>query len=294
MPYDAPPPPTKVAAGPDGLRVDYNAGVSDEPLVARADVPENLPVVVAGSTSLDPIGRDNLVLTRDLGGGHSSGSVQGHVQAAPRLGPSGVLLDLESALRVRPRVDPNVTYEVWAAAGADVDGRLAERLSEAGLHVRGRETVVERAAALDRSGTALALLLLLGVALAALLVSTATVVLSALSTGHRRAFEIAALRTAGVSRSALRGAVDREYGGLIGIGTACGLVSGAVTAAVAGPAVALLGVTGPIAPGNETVSWLPVVAVAVCGITIYAVVAAVCARLAVRSAGSDVLREVAA
>jgi hypothetical protein len=275
---------------PTGVRLDFSLSPEHDPVLARADVPAALPVAVAGAPPLDLVGRDALVQVRDVSGGFREGTVEAHLAAAPRIGTTGLVADLENSMRLGEGVDSFASYEVWVAEDADPAAALPERLRAAGLLVVDRDDLVERTSALDRGGTALALLLLVGVAVAALVLSTSAVVLSALSTGRRRAFEVAALRTAGVPASALRKALDREYGGLVGVGAVFGLVAGAVTAALAGPAVAVLGLTGPRAPGHDSIAWPPVLLVAVISLVVYGAVSAACARLAVRMAGADVLR----
>jgi hypothetical protein len=290
-PVSADSPRVAVTPAPVGTRLDFNVGENHDPALTRADVPAALPVVVVGDTQMEPVGRDGLVHARDLSGRFTDGSVHRQISAAPRLGRAGLVMDLQTALRFDERVDFEASHQVWVAAGADPAGVLPEQLRTRGVVVRHRDDLEQRVGALDRGGTALALLLLFGVALAAVVVSTSALVLSAFATGRRRAFEVAALRTAGVHPRVLRRAFDREYAGLVLVGATCGIVSGALTALYVGPQVAVLGLTGPRAPGHDTVSWALFWIAAAVVAAIYATVSAACGRVAVRTAGTDVLAE---
>lgn len=279
-----------VEQAPVGLRMAFNTGTAQNAGMVRADVPEALPVLVAGATSLETIGRDDLVFTRTLGGDSVPASISSRVVVLPRLGPVGTLVDLELVSRLSVKLDPDVTYQVWASGSAPGRARLTERLEAAGLRVLARESREDRAGALERTGPALALILLLGVAVAGLGLAVFAVLASALVQGRRRAFEFAALRTAGVSDHALRQAMTREYAGQLGIGGLFGLLSGWATAGMAGPAVSVLGLMGPLAPGNSDVAWTAMAVVGTASTLLFGVVAWVCARMGLWLARPELLR----
>ncbi len=277
----------------DGVEMRFNVTPSLSPGMSRADVPAEVPVVVTAATSLPPVGRDELVMTRGLDGFLVPSRVVERAAVLPRLGGAGVLTDLEIAYRAGPDPVPGLVYQVWASDQAPRGAVLRDRLRMAGLPVTRVETVERRAEALSRTGPALALALLVGVALAALAIAVLALLAVALVQGRRRSYELAALRTAGVSDRVLRRASLREYVVQLGAGTVAGVLCGATTARLLGSSVAGLGRNGTRAPVVDAVEWATLLPVTVVGMVVFVVVAQLCARANVRFADVDLLREAA-
>ncbi len=213
-----------------GLRYDFSALAGGDPGVSPVDAPSPLPVV----TNPKPLGDAR------VGGAYDVTGLDGQlrtVQAAavanvlPRIQDGGTMVDLTYASRAVRSGTADVTSEVWLGERAPADA--LSRIRDVGLPVVRVEAAADHRARLDRTGPALALnLFLAGAGLAALLAAAGTVA-SVYLTGRRRAYEVAALLAAGLSRaSLLRAAVVEQLGLLLTgltIGTAAGL-GGAVLA----------------------------------------------------------------
>ena len=281
-------------AGAAGLTATYNVGPTDVPGIDRADVPEALPLVITPGTTLTTIGRDELVTVSTLDGYSAPALVTGRAWVLPRLQDVGALVDLPLALRRSGAPLPSLRLQVWVAPGAAGLPALTRQLADAGVDVTGSTSLTAERARLDRSGPALSLLLLLGVAAAALVVAVLAVVGLALVHGRARAVETAALRTAGVGRDTLRSAARWEYVLQLGTGVVAGLVAGVVTADGLALSVTRIGLAGAVAPvtGDLPAGWLT----GVVGVTVVAflVLSTVCAGVTVRAARPERVREVGA
>lgn len=286
-------PVSKVSAVPGGLLMRFTNSPSQSPGVVRADVPLAIPLVAAGATTLADVGRDDLVMSRGLDVNVEPSRVVGRATVLPRLGTEGVLADLELASRAAKEPAPGLVFEVWANDRAAAPAELRRQLRVSGLPVVSVETIDERRHQLGRTGSAMALTLLIGVALSALAVAVLAVLATALVEGRRRAYELVALRTAGVPERVLRRSSWREYAVQLGFGTGLGLVSGAATARLLGDSIADLGRSGAVAPVTERWEWAALAAVAAVSVLLFAVVAQVCARVSLRFAQVDLLRAAA-
>jgi putative ABC transport system permease protein len=213
----------------DQMRIDSRAdgavmvvGAARPGVFHRAlppDVPYPLPVVIASDLPDGPIANiDNqpvaVVPVARLAG-------------LPRLGGSGVLVDLEYAERSAGGAGVVSAREVWLAPDAPDDMR--ERLQAEGLVVTGERTAAGLQQLLDGSGPAVALryhLLAAGMAVALVLVALVQVALA-----DRRAWcaSMRRLRIQGLPRRAVTATLLWSYGGLVAIGAGAGGV-----AAVAG------------------------------------------------------------
>jgi putative ABC transport system permease protein len=285
---------TRLSSGRPGLRLTYNASPSATPGAVRADVPTSLPIAVTAGVELDTLGRDGLVAARGVDGGAVPGKVTATVVTLPRLGLSGQLMDLGFAARFSQTVAPDATYQVWASRTAPPPAVVREQLRAAGLRVLGQESVGGRTRALDRSGPALALLLLLGVAVAGMVTAAAAVLVLALVQARRRAYELAALQTAGVATRVLRRATAEEYAVQLAVGAVAGLLCGIGTTGLAGPAVSVLGSVGTVTPVPDTVAWAGVAVVAAVTVVLFSLTTVAVARVGLRFARPDLLREGAA
>jgi hypothetical protein len=229
-----------------------------------------------------------------LDGFRTPATVAGRAWVLPRLEDVGALVDLGLALRTSDEALPSLRLQVWAAPDAGSVTALSRRLDAAGVRVVGATSVAERRAELDRSGPALSLLLLLGVAGSALAVAVLAVVGLALVQGRARAVETAALRTAGVRRATLRRAAWWEYVLQLGTGVVAGLVAGVVTADGLALSVTRIGITGAVAPvtGELPAGWLGGVVLATA--VAFLALSSLCSRVAVRAARPERVRELGA
>jgi putative ABC transport system permease protein len=281
---------SRLATATSGLSMAFNVGPDDVAGLVRDDVPEGLPMLATGFTSVTGVGRGGLVLASSLDGGTTVAKVVGHAAVLPRLGGQGALTDLVLASRRSGSAVPSLHLQVWAGPGSPSPAALRRALAQAGVHVLSSATLEGRRAALDRTGPALAQLLLLGMAAAALVVAALAVVALALIEGRTRDHETASLRTAGVLPRTLRRAAWWEYGAQLATGTAAGLIAGVVATVGLGDAVARLGLTGAVAPvaAGLPAAWLLLVLATTAGC--FVLVAAVCVHATVRAARPETLR----
>jgi putative ABC transport system permease protein len=222
----------EVVPGP-ALRIEVAGGTGGDVTVDYRDSAEALPVVLAGPAPAD----DPAATVFDFPGFGERPEPFTVVDTAarlPRVGQRGLLFDLEYAIRSAERTvalsDSPLTYEVWAGPAAPPD--LAQRLTAAGVSVRGVESLDGTLAQLGRRAPALGLWLYLLAAGVAVALALGVVSLSSRVGVEHRLYELAALRVAGVRAGLLRRGLLREYAALIGwpllVGAGAGLVSALV------------------------------------------------------------------
>jgi hypothetical protein len=153
----------------------------------------------------------------------------------PRLGASGMLVDLEYADRLVRGLAG--AQEVWLAR--DAPATLLERLRGEGLQIIATDSTH---AATDRfaaqGGTAV-LRLYLVVALAGLLLAAGSVVLVGIVDRPARAAELAALRVQGVPEVAVRHSVRGGYAVAVAVAVALGVLAGLAARRLAGAGLPL-------------------------------------------------------
>jgi putative ABC transport system permease protein len=153
----------------------------------------------------------------------------------PRIGPSGVIVDLGALERAQAGPTfPYTSEEVWLGPGAPVDA--VSRLRAAGLHIEG----VERSSTLthqaEHTGPALAYDFMLLATLVTLLVA-AVGTFSVLAAGGRgRAAEMSALEVTGVRRGILARSLAIEAG-ILALTALFGVAAGAGSAAIVLPSL---------------------------------------------------------
>lgn len=158
--------------------------------------------------------------SRVLGGDRVPAMVTAQAEVMPALGQYGIVADLDAVTRLSTSWPVDISYQVWAGPGTPGPEVVRMALGEAGIQVLAMRSLRARAKDLARQGPALALLLLLGVAASGMVVAALATLASALVQARRRAYEMAALRTAGIRNAELQGATLREYLVLLGVGSA--------------------------------------------------------------------------
>ncbi|MFI6271970.1 FtsX-like permease family protein [Micromonospora zamorensis] len=167
--------------------------------VGVADAPFPLPIYLTRSKGTG------------LGGSHpydgvdgtpTNGSVRGLADRLPRLGGSGLIVDLEYADRLAV-ASQNGNEEVWLAQSAPPD--VLDRLRAQGLVVRGDRTITHVREDFDRQGAALALRFNVFAALAGVLIGAAGMVATASAEQRTRVAMLVALRRQGLPPRAVRG-----------------------------------------------------------------------------------------
>ncbi|MGC5307420.1 FtsX-like permease family protein [Micromonospora zamorensis] len=179
------------------------------------EISENRRAAPAGVAVVDAPFPLPVYLTRSkgtaLGGSHpydgvdgtpTNGSVRGLADRLPRLGGSGLIVDLEYADRLAV-ASQNGNEEVWLARSAPAD--VLDRLRAQGLVVRGEKTISQVREDFDRQGAALALRFNMFAALAGVLIGAAGLVVTASAEQRARVAMLVALRRQGLSPRAVRG-----------------------------------------------------------------------------------------
>jgi putative ABC transport system permease protein len=179
--------------------------------------------------------------------------------------------------------------EVWLSAAAPPD--VEARLARAGLTVVDRLTLEERRGALDREGPALALVLLLAAAGAAGLLAVAGVATLGYAQSRRRAYELASLRSTGISPRVLRASALCEHAVLLGVGALVGAATALLTAPLALEVLPLTPAAGAGPPVPTGPRWAPVLLLAAVLVTALALTAYAITRRLVRMSRPALLRE---
>jgi len=207
------------------ISANQSAFSSGESTVASVDAPVPVPVVATGGLASDGS-------LESLDGSPVPATVVTPVAMLPRLGASGVLVDLEYLERTdlfAPRRDQG---EVWLGPAAPADA--AERLRKAGLAVSGVTGVEASLRALGRQGTTLALQFHLAAALFGIALALGGLGLVATVDRRRRAEDLSALRRQGLSRRAVDQAALWGYLSIVLIAAIAGLLAAGVAWLVSG------------------------------------------------------------
>ncbi|RZT77362.1 FtsX-like permease family protein [Micromonospora violae] len=180
--------------------------------VGVVDAPFPLPIYLTRSKGTG-LGRSH---PHDgVDGTPTNGSVRGLVDRLPRLGATGLIVDLEYADRLSVASQTG-TEEVWLTQSAPPD--VLDRLREQGLVVRGDRTIPQVQADFDRQGAALALRFNVFAALAGVLIGAAGMVATASAEQRARVATLVALRRQGLPPRAVRGG----YGWLVAFAVGSG------------------------------------------------------------------------
>jgi hypothetical protein len=239
-----PPAPTP----PGATRPDDGPPVVDRWTVEVADAPLPLPAVAAGIAVDERAGGVDYPLL-------SSARVPVRPVATgallPRVGATGMLIDLEYADRLVRRLDG--AQEVWLARGAPAG--LLDRLRDQGLVIIDTDSIDAMTEQYAAQGGTAVLRLYLVVALAGLLLAAGSVVLVGVVDRPARAAELSALRVQGVPAPAVRRAVLAGYAVAVAVATVLGVLAALIVRRLAGDGLPLFddGWTVIAAPGP---SWL--------------------------------------
>ena len=228
-----------VAPAADGLLMSVTSldGLDAGMFVQPADTPYPLPVAVAGTASGSSItGLDgrSLAVSRVL-----------HLPAVPGIGRPATLVDLDYVSRLATD-GGQATGEVWLTT--DAPPSVLQRLTAAGVVVTGESTAAQARRQLDQQGPALALWFYVIVAVLATLLAAGALVLSAGVDRARRVEDLSALRTQGLSRSALRTATLWTYPVLVAVAVVAGILIALLGWLLTGWALPLAGLNPPPLP----------------------------------------------
>ncbi|MGC4875902.1 FtsX-like permease family protein [Micromonospora sp. DT43] len=208
-------------AGKDaGLVIDMPDGRRAKPAgISVADSPSPLPGWLTRSKG-EMLGSAHRYEAID--GAPGEARVMGLADRLPRLGGSGLVVDLEYADRLAVAGQSGGTKEVWLTPTAPAD--VLDRLRAQGLVVRHDRTIAAVRDGYDRQGAAIALRFNLFAALAGVLIGAAGLVALAAAEQRNRVAMLVALRRQGLPPRAVRGG----YGWPVVVAT----VSGGITSVV--------------------------------------------------------------
>ncbi|MFL6077693.1 MAG: FtsX-like permease family protein [Mycobacteriales bacterium] len=284
------PPETTVSGSGGGLTIRFTVDASDVPFVSPGDLPETLPAVVTTKTDTTPYaGTPGAIYGTGLDGQSQVVTPIERASSLPRVDRAGELVDLEYADRMATADFRDTLDEVWLSP--DAPSSFGRRLEAAGFHISDRSDLSARLHQLDRQGPALGLLLFLVAAVAAVVLAVAGVVTNSYLSGRRRAYELAAMRTFGVSRHTLVRAGGSEQRLLWGGSVVLGAVTGLVAAGLALPAVPFYSDEGAGPPLDYTPRWLLLGGLFVALLVLIGVLSALISRLLVRTGVPELLRE---
>ncbi|MFI6264954.1 FtsX-like permease family protein [Micromonospora sp. NPDC051006] len=202
-----------VTEGGPALGVEAPDGRRPRPISLRvADTPELVPGWLTRS-KLTPVGWQHPY--EGVDSLPTTAWVVGQVDRLPRLGGTGLLVDLDYV--DRPAVGgQSGVKEVWLGPAAPAD--VLDRLRERGLVVRYDRTIPAARADFDRQAPSLALTFNLFAALAGVLIGAGGLVAMAAAEQRNRVAMLVALRRQGVPARAVRG----SYGWPVAVATAAG------------------------------------------------------------------------
>ncbi len=207
--------------------------------IVHGDSPEPLPALVGRVAAPEPEaeGGSPFGTTTGMSGAATRYRVAGVADYVPRAGDDALLVDLGLALRL----DDDAVLgdrQVWLSRDdPDAERALRASLKKAGVAVGGRETQghLERVYAGD--GAVLALRLLLVCGAAAVVVAVGALLVAAYVGRRQRAYEVAALRVAGLRRRTVRSLLLRENVGTVLVALVCGALAATVATWVVLPAL---------------------------------------------------------
>ncbi len=232
---------SSVAASPSGLVASfkYVAGQAP-PVITPADVPEPFPAVitnvVASLSAGGPTGSTQYPVI-DLDGSPLTVNGGVHVAAIPSAGTNAVMIDLTSALRDESLADYYSVKQVWLSPAAGSGAGIIRRLRQQDVRVVSVHTAEAMDMAFAKDGPTLAFELFVVVGVESALLATGSMLFAIAAATRRRAVEAVALRSVGLPRRTLIGAMVGELGIVCGTGLVAGAVAGIAAARFSLPSV---------------------------------------------------------
>jgi putative ABC transport system permease protein len=231
----------RLAAAPDGLRVDLDAagGLPNGAWIHPVAAPYPLPAAVAGP---EPAGD----AVTGLDGISTAVHRVDELPAVPLAGSRATLVDLEYADRLAVDAAPALMPQVWLSPQAPPD--ILDRLAASGLTAIGDIRSEQVSRQLGEQGPALALWFHVLAGALSVLLGAGALVLAAAVDRARRVEDLSALRAQGLSRPAVTRATVGTYPVLVAIAAIVGGVVALAGWAVTGWALPLAGLNPPDLP----------------------------------------------
>ena len=250
--------------------------------------PSPLPVVATHRAVVSGAGAPTVLAMTDATQISAPFAVQQYARVLPGVLDDGLIVDVNYLSRQLPAFAGEATWSVWLGRQAPADA--ISRLRAAGLIVQSVTTEHHRVIVLGRQGPALALLLLLGCAVAGTVLAVGGTAISVSASSRRRSYELAALRTIGISARMLLRAGVYEQLLLLGTAVVLGVPGGFFAARLAIPAIPEFSDITPVTL-HYTPTTGPVVAFVAGFVLLLTATAVVAAVALVRAAVPGRLRE---
>ncbi|MGH7642413.1 MAG: FtsX-like permease family protein [Candidatus Dormibacteria bacterium] len=252
-------------------------------------VPRDLPPTIRGITTVASQGRDPAALPiLDFDGTPVTLDARMQVTALPRLGGYGFLLDLPLAARAETGPQFATSDQVWLAPHAP--SRIISALRAAGLKITESQSPAPRLYRYNHGGIAYAYLFFLMAGGAATFLAIGLGAATTFMSGPGRRFELALLRSIGVSRRALILSLAGEQSLVIIPGICLGILAGIVGADLALSSTPQFVNNFGAPPPTTYLPVGPVLLLAVVSALLLLGAAAVTAALALRGVRYEVLR----
>lgn len=190
-------------SGADGsLQVTFDTKGSDSVVGDHAWIPDALPAVVTGARYGDDDGRR--FTGPGVDGLDRTFRQVGHLSRVPGADDETSIVNLDVAIRGKP-YDQSQAVKVWLADASPALLRTATAaLRKQGVGVVTSSTVAQRRTYYDHSASGLTLGLGVGVGIVGLLIAVLVLLVLAISRWRMRSYDLAALRMAGTTATALR------------------------------------------------------------------------------------------
>jgi hypothetical protein len=230
-----------VEAARRGLLVSFKYLEGDAPpVIAPADLPDPIPAVVTNVVaSLSASGPTGSTLYSVMGLDGNPLAVSGGVRVAaiPAVGTNATMIDLTDGLRAETAADYYSVKQVWLSSAAGSGAAIIQRLRQLGVRVTSVRTAGAMDAAFSQDGPTLAFELFVVVGVVSALLAAGSMLFAIAAATRRRAIEAVALRSVGLPRRTLVGAMAVELGIVCGIGLIAGAVAGVAAAKFSLPSV---------------------------------------------------------
>lgn len=258
-------------------------------LLPPAVIPAPLPSILPGVSTYSSQSRNpGLGSNLDFDGTPLYLNTKVAVPALPGVGQFGTLMDLPLALNSETSYPVGARDYVWLAPHAPT--KVVKSLRRQGLYIEATATPAHLLARYGQSGPALASLFFLFAAAAAAVLAIGSSILALTLSSRQRAYEIAMLTVAGLSRGSLFRALVAEQLLILIPGAILGMAAGLLAALAALPSVPEFVSTAGGPPLQQSLPALPALALFASLVALLCLAAVVAAYSTMRLVTVDRLR----
>ncbi|MGH7643511.1 MAG: FtsX-like permease family protein [Candidatus Dormibacteria bacterium] len=281
-------PGANASSQPSGQLVTHFTNSESEMLIPELG-PGLLPATLPGVTTVaaqesDPVSAS----VEDFDGSELQLNISRETVALPRLGEYGFMLDLPLALDAEHGSPFSTTDQVWLAPHAPK--RIVRQLLADGFKINATVTPAPLLYRFNHGGLAFGYLFFLFAAAAAIVLAAGSGVATVVTSARGRGFELAVLRSIGVSRRSLLLSLIGEQLLVVVPGVLLGIGAGLIGAVLALSSVPQFGSNAGAPTPATTLPWLPIVVTALVLLIVLATTATVTAAVTLRRARYQTLR----